>query len=159
MPPYIKKALFSLSRAPKCLFLLCLLGFFLFKWQKKREKRNLLPLWAIIEPFFVLFFGKTRNGNPAPVSLLFEDPLGWISLGWEGYSQRPKVFIVFLSSNGASFLQKDMYFHCLNRHTWANVNFSVLAIVKGGCNGRQTRGGMFCVLSLEQMCSQHLKNG
>ncbi len=66
---------------------------------------------------------------------------------------------MFLSSNGASFLQKDMYFHCLNRHTWANVYFSVLAIVQGGRNGRQTRGGMFCVLSLVQMCSQlvHLK--
>ncbi len=52
-----------------------------------------------------------------------------------------------------------MYFHCLNRHTWANVYFSVLAIVQGGRNGRQTRGGMFCVLSLVQMCSQlvHLK--
>lgn len=36
---------------------------------------------------------------------------------------RPKFFIVYLSSKGASFLLVNMYSHCQDKHIWAHVPY------------------------------------
>ncbi len=76
MPPYIKRhtlALIVLLNAIPVVFIL----FSYFRLSDKKLKST-----AFVGHFRAfLFFGLNQNINPAPVSLLCEDPWGVISLG------------------------------------------------------------------------------
>lgn len=105
------------------------LSFFLvyFKWKPTAFVGHFCSL---------LFWGLTWlqvEAAPQLLSLSAGKTLWEMPMRRPGFPMRPKFFIVYLSSKGASFLLVNMYSHCQDKHIWAHVRSLWWPVIEGGC--------------------------